>query len=69
MFGVGSMSKFLIISEFEWRDFKDSVDELRSAFPGLHQNSETAKGGRQLFCDMGETRMVGSESWQEVGSA
>jgi hypothetical protein len=49
MFGVGSISKFLIISEFEWRDFKDSVDALRSAFPGLHQNSETAEADRQLF--------------------
>jgi len=69
MFGVGSISKFLIISEFEWQDFKDSVDELRSAFPGLHEDSETGEHSRQLYCDMGETRLVGSESWQETGSA
>jgi hypothetical protein len=69
MFEVGSISKFLIISDFEWQDFKDSVDELRSTFPGLHQESEIAKHARQLYSELGETRLVGSESWQEVGSA
>ena len=68
MFGVGSISKFLTISDFDWQNFKDAVDELRSEFPGLHHDSETAKYVRQLYSDIGETSLVGSESWQEVGS-
>jgi hypothetical protein len=69
MFGVGSISKFLTISEFEWQHFKDSVDQLRSSFPGLHQESENADRIGRLYSDMGETRLMGSKSWREVTSA
>jgi hypothetical protein len=42
VFGAGSISKFLTMSELDWQNFKDSVDELRSTFPGLHQEPEAA---------------------------
>ena len=69
MFGLGSISRFLMIGDSDWQNFKDAVDELRSEFPGLHHHSESDMHSCQLYCDMGETRLVGSDSWREMGSA
>jgi len=58
VFGVGSISKFLTMSELDWRNLKDLVDEQRTldfirpqAAPNVHCRHS----------DEGESKPLGSE--------
>jgi hypothetical protein len=66
MFGVGSVSKFLTMSELDWQSFKDSVEELRATFPGLHQHPQTAAHVCGLPPEMDEGILVDSHCWQQL---
>jgi len=64
VFGLGSISKFLMISEADWQSFKDSVDELRSAFPGLHQEPQNSTHACGSGSGRKQVMHAGSESWR-----
>lgn len=67
MFGIGSISKFLMISEADWLSFKDSVDGLRSAFPGLHE--EPFDSARVCGSDSGGKPVTQAGSDRRQGKA
>ena len=64
MFGIGSISKFLMINEADWQSFKDSVDELRSAFPGLHQEPQDSTHASGSDSGRKQVTYAGPDRWQ-----